>query len=79
MIASAIPLPGSGKPFIEFGLRRAENGLTLLTAGRGGDAVLKVRGSMSRLAGVMITATTVMVAIVLFMVGLRLMWMATHR
>jgi hypothetical protein len=77
MIATAIS--GSGKPFIEFGLRQAESELTLSTAGCGGDAVLKVRGSMSRLAGVMITATTVMVAIILFMVGLRLMWMATHR
>jgi hypothetical protein len=34
---------------------------------------------MSRFAGAMITATTVVVAVVLFMVGLHLMWMATRR
>ena len=30
-------------------------------------------------AGAVITATTLAVALVLFMIGLRMMWMATHR
>jgi len=44
-----------------------------------GEGALKVRRAAARLAGSAITVTTVIVAIALFTIGLRLMWLATHQ
>jgi hypothetical protein len=47
--------------------------------GRVGNGAVKVRRAVTRLAGPAITVATILVAVALFTIGLRLMWMATHR